>query len=550
MSMNQPETDIDAAATLLGFRASCADPETLDASEKEATRHTAHNNDAVGAEAATAATPPQVIHILPPGPLPKTAAPPKVAVYKAATYKAAAPKPAVPRFPARLMEMLSDEENTDCISWMPHGRSFLIHDPYKFTDTVLPKYFKGTKFSSFTRKLYRWGFRQISKGPDADTFFHKLFRRDKKTLCDRMTCKEEIRDGCPELHEGINAYSLMRMEQSDMLQEMIRKKEDADKAAERIAAVDAVQKKAASEVAAAAPSSPAVGTFHTGHEQRQQASKTVRSNKRRPSSAKDVPVRAQASSLSMSSLSMESSLGLMKRHLAQIRKRRSDLQRLLRAEIQKRDTITESKRRYAQLLTSQERLSPSTNHTSPSLQDIQQMQMQIQQRQQAQMNASRAPASCAAPTYRHELQHVPRSVPEMPAIIQGPVTMPTLQGPPRRVSSPPPGAFPEMTDKFVMQNVGTGTIGAYYPDAITKRHDATKPYSISQRISEVGMGVTKHQQINDATNAISTQALATFKAALQHQFQCSVDQPSDEQNVVAAGVIKRALENLRREGLA
>mmetsp|Transcript_23745 Transcript_23745/g.51433 ORF Transcript_23745/g.51433 Transcript_23745/m.51433 type:complete len:530 (+) Transcript_23745:307-1896(+) len=529
MSINQPETDIDAAATLLGFRSSCANPETLDPTEK----------DAVGAAAAATGTPPQVVHILPPGPLPKTAATPKGAAQKAV----APPKNAVPKFPARLMEMLSDEENTDCISWMPHGRSFLIHDPYKFTDTVLPKYFKGTKFSSFTRKLYRWGFRQISKGPDADTFFHKLFRRDKKTLCDRMICKEEIRDGCPELHVGINAYSLMRMEQSDMLQEMIRKKEDAAKAAERIAAVDAVQKKAASEMAAR--SSPVVAT---GHEQQRHANMTGQSTKRRTSSPKDVPVRAQASTLSM-----ETSLGLMKRHLAQIRKRRSDLQRLLRAQIQKKDTITQSKRRYAQLLTSQERLSPSMNDTRPSLPDIQQMQMQIQQMQHAQMNASRAAAPRAAPTHHQELQHAPRSVPQMPAISQGPVTMPTLQGVPRRVSSPPPAAFPEIADKLVTQHAGTGTgtIGAYYPDANTKRYDATKPSSISQRVSEVGMGVTKHRQINDASHAMaSTQAMATFKAALQHQFQRSVDHPRDEQNVVAAGVIQRALENLRRQGLA
>lgn len=130
--MSRGETDIDAAATLLGFRTSFANAAAFDAANQEA------RGDAVFA--VTTALP-QVV-AKPPQPQPK--------------------KPVAAKFPARLMEMLSDESNGGCITWLPHGRSFLIHDVYKFTDTVLPKYFKGTKFSSFTRKLYRWGFRQVS----------------------------------------------------------------------------------------------------------------------------------------------------------------------------------------------------------------------------------------------------------------------------------------------------------------------------------------------------------------------------------------------------
>jgi hypothetical protein len=65
-------------------------------------------------------------------------------------------------FPQRLMDILSDQLLTDVISWLPHGRSFVIVRPDIFTSKVLPKYLPSvdsrtsTKYPSFTRKLNRW----------------------------------------------------------------------------------------------------------------------------------------------------------------------------------------------------------------------------------------------------------------------------------------------------------------------------------------------------------------------------------------------------------
>ena len=101
---------------------------------------------------------------------------------------AAAAKPRISRFPQRLMEMLQDETIADSICWLPHGRSFLVLNPTKFTHDVLPEYFGACKFASFTRKLYRWGFRQISKGPDAESYFHRLFRRDEPDSGKALPC--------------------------------------------------------------------------------------------------------------------------------------------------------------------------------------------------------------------------------------------------------------------------------------------------------------------------------------------------------------------------
>ena len=60
-------------------------------------------------------------------------------------------------FPQRLMEILSDESNSDCISWLPHGRAFIIRNRKLFAEKVMPKFFpRKSKYSSFTRKLNRW----------------------------------------------------------------------------------------------------------------------------------------------------------------------------------------------------------------------------------------------------------------------------------------------------------------------------------------------------------------------------------------------------------
>eukprot|EP00567_Pseudictyota_dubia_P004406 CAMPEP_0197435682 /NCGR_PEP_ID=MMETSP1175-20131217/3244_1 /TAXON_ID=1003142 /ORGANISM="Triceratium dubium, Strain CCMP147" /LENGTH=615 /DNA_ID=CAMNT_0042964785 /DNA_START=113 /DNA_END=1960 /DNA_ORIENTATION=- len=98
-------------------------------------------------------------------------------------------------FPEKLMHMMShaEEQGKDdpkyCISWLPDGKSFMVRDPETFTKEIVPLFFKRTKFSSFTRKLYRWGFRQINRGAavhDPIIFGNDNFRRDNKALMAKM----------------------------------------------------------------------------------------------------------------------------------------------------------------------------------------------------------------------------------------------------------------------------------------------------------------------------------------------------------------------------
>lgn len=65
-------------------------------------------------------------------------------------------------FPERLMAILNESALSDIITWLPHGRSFVIIRPDVFAEKVMPKYFPSpdartsTKYPSFTRKLNRW----------------------------------------------------------------------------------------------------------------------------------------------------------------------------------------------------------------------------------------------------------------------------------------------------------------------------------------------------------------------------------------------------------
>ena len=45
-------------------------------------------------------------------------------------------------FPEKLYEMLDDVEGTadmSIVSWLPHGRAFLVRKPKEFTGAIMPK---------------------------------------------------------------------------------------------------------------------------------------------------------------------------------------------------------------------------------------------------------------------------------------------------------------------------------------------------------------------------------------------------------------------------
>lgn len=98
-------------------------------------------------------------------------------------------------FPFKLHSILessgtSGQENI--ISWLPSGKAFKIHKPKEFADVIMPQYFNQTKYRSFQRQLYIYGFDRIKdkSSEDYGAYFHELFIRGASDLCLDMQRKK------------------------------------------------------------------------------------------------------------------------------------------------------------------------------------------------------------------------------------------------------------------------------------------------------------------------------------------------------------------------
>jgi hypothetical protein len=94
-------------------------------------------------------------------------------------------------FPLKLMKVLSNKKFEDIIAWTPSGTAFEIRKPKQFAAEILPTFFKSAKYSSFTRKLHRWGFVRHYRGEEAGAFYHKEFLKDRLDLVEAMTCHKQ-----------------------------------------------------------------------------------------------------------------------------------------------------------------------------------------------------------------------------------------------------------------------------------------------------------------------------------------------------------------------
>ena len=96
------------------------------------------------------------------------------------------PLPKRATFPVKLHAILSRPDLSNIISWCEDGAAFRVQHPKEFAGNVLPCYFDHNNFSSFLRKVRGWGFKRTKSGPDAGSYYHPLFHRDKPYLALRM----------------------------------------------------------------------------------------------------------------------------------------------------------------------------------------------------------------------------------------------------------------------------------------------------------------------------------------------------------------------------
>jgi len=108
---------------------------------------------------------------------------------KSAEFDGDDPDRVVFTFPERLMELLNEGVARDSMWWLEDGNGFCVV-PKLFAENVLNKYFQGTKFESFTRKLNRWGFKRAAGQhipQHTIAYYHTHFQRGKPELLKTMS---------------------------------------------------------------------------------------------------------------------------------------------------------------------------------------------------------------------------------------------------------------------------------------------------------------------------------------------------------------------------
>ncbi|KAF0719511.1 Aste57867_982 [Aphanomyces stellatus] len=85
------------------------------------------------------------------------------------------------------------EENPLVFRWTCDGLAFEILDMGQFTTTILPKYFKHQKYSSFQRQLNYFHFKKWTKRrAKVCTFSNAFFTRDQPALANHITRKRTL----------------------------------------------------------------------------------------------------------------------------------------------------------------------------------------------------------------------------------------------------------------------------------------------------------------------------------------------------------------------
>mmetsp|Transcript_10716 Transcript_10716/g.20674 ORF Transcript_10716/g.20674 Transcript_10716/m.20674 type:complete len:725 (+) Transcript_10716:282-2456(+) len=90
-------------------------------------------------------------------------------------------------FPMKLHQILSSDEHSNAVVWLPHGRAWKVVNMDLLEKEFLPKFFNHRRRESFRRQVDCWNFRRIVKGADAGAYYHEKFLRGMPHISLLMT---------------------------------------------------------------------------------------------------------------------------------------------------------------------------------------------------------------------------------------------------------------------------------------------------------------------------------------------------------------------------
>jgi hypothetical protein len=117
-------------------------------------------------------------------------------------------------FAWKLHSMLEDVEKSGIehvVSWVDSGRAFKVHNLDEFVEKIIPFYFRQSKWKSFQRQLYFYGYTRTQSG----AYQHPKFVKRCKTLSLSMKPKKIRHSQVKKQDASRNESSTSGFENSD-----------------------------------------------------------------------------------------------------------------------------------------------------------------------------------------------------------------------------------------------------------------------------------------------------------------------------------------------